>query len=127
MQQLTQEIVSAVLPILLPAIAGYIAVLLRSWLRTRDDSEAALAINTAVARAAAIVYQRAAVNSIPLTDTHALDLEIRRTVGETRGRIGGALEKRGVDFKQMEDMVRGDFARIAAADPTVAGPPVKPE
>lgn len=121
MRDMIADLVAAVLPIIISTITAYGAVLARQWLNIQADSEAAQAINRAAERAAAVAYQQAARMGVDVRDEATICALVRDATAQAETRVAGAMQRRGVAHHEMAAMVRADFARWAAVDPTVPG------
>lgn len=121
MREMLMDVLAAVLPVVVSSIAGYAAVLARQWLNIQADSEAGAAINRAAERAAAVAYQQAARMGVAVTDEATISALVRDATAQAEARVAGAMQRRGVASHEMAAMVRADFARWAAVDPTVPG------
>lgn len=123
MQETINALIAAIVPILVPAVLGYLGLQLQRLLDLKKDDQAALAINTAVERAAGVVYQQATRLGIPLTD----DVRLRRlyveAVGQVQDRLPEALERKNVVQRDLIQMTQGSVGKAMAADPSTAGPP----
>lgn len=117
-----RDILDAVLPILLPALAIYAANLARQFLKVQEDSEAGKAINLAVERAAGVVYQRALQLGIAPTDSAQMAPLYAAAQREAAPRVAGAMDQREVSQQDMTDMIKGSFGQALAGDPNVLLP-----
>lgn len=122
MRDFARDLAADLLPVLLPILAGIVAEFLRRLLRVQQDSEAGRAINLAVERAAARVYQNAVAEGLALSSSGTMArLTAQATTDATR-RVSGAMNRRGVSHADFAAMVQGEFGRLIAADPTIPGP-----
>ena len=122
MREFLRDLMTDLQPVLAPLLVAIVAELLRRLLRVQQDSEAGRAINIAVERAAARVYQNAITGGVSLTAPGAINQLTGQAVNDAALRVNGAMARRGVSHSELFSMVQGEFARVIAADPTIPGP-----
>lgn len=123
MKETLSSLAAITLQTLVPILLAWGGLQLQRLLNLKRDDQASLAINTAVERAAGVVYQQATKLGIPLTDDVQLDPLYREAVRQIISRNGGPLARKDVTTTDLLAMTRGSVGQAMATDSTTAGPP----